>query len=209
MFGRQSCQNPRLRTAVIMTTVNHLGIDRTTACAVVSVNGSVEIRIEEFRKPSALSTPGTRCAPRSRCSLWCLHRPGSPSVPRPFSPPGPGRSAGRNGPTGQSVSEHRPVNSYSNYCESSPDPTAPWGQTPMFGHDNPRETPRVDTLGSLVGTPGERGVSSPRGAAAVAEPGPATAGRRPRLRAGDRHARAVSYRSTGSEPSMCSRDSWT
>ena len=34
-------------------------------------------------------------------------RPGSPRAPRPFSPPGPGRSTGRNGPTGRSVSEHR------------------------------------------------------------------------------------------------------
>ena len=63
--------------------------------------------IEESRKPSARSTPRTRCAPRSRCSLRCLRRPGSSRVPRPFSPPGPGRSTGRNGPTGRSVSEHR------------------------------------------------------------------------------------------------------
>ena len=69
--------------------------------------GSVQIRTEESRKPSALSTPGTRCAPRSRCSLWCLRRPGSPRAPRPFSPPGLSRSTGRNGPTGQFLSEHR------------------------------------------------------------------------------------------------------
>ena len=46
-------------------------------------------------------------APRSHYSLRCLHRPGSPRVPRPFSPPGPGRSASRNRPTEQSLSEHR------------------------------------------------------------------------------------------------------
>ena len=61
--------------------------------------GSVQIRIEESRKPSALSTPAARCRPRersslvmtkdalrlsnhalrARCALQCLHRRGSPS----------------------------------------------------------------------------------------------------------------------------------
>ena len=89
--------------------------------------GGAQIAIEKSRKPSALSTPGTRCrsrerrslvmtkdalrlsnhAPRSRCSLRCLRRPGSPRVPRPFSPPGVSWPAGRNGPARRCLSEHR------------------------------------------------------------------------------------------------------
>ena len=68
-------------------------------------SGGVQIRIEESRKPSALSTSGTRCAPRSRCSLWCLRRPGSTRVPRPFSPPGFGFVAGRNWLVGRCLFE--------------------------------------------------------------------------------------------------------
>ena len=61
------------------------------ACVYGTV-GSQERGVEEMRtptprKPSRVSGPGTRCAPRLR--LRCLRRPGSRKRTRPFSPPGP------------------------------------------------------------------------------------------------------------------------
>ena len=80
--------------AASMAKLTHDPASTPTPCRRENVSlrpiGSVQIRIKESRKPSARSTPGTRCAPRSHCSLRCLRRPGSSSVPRPFSPPGIG-----------------------------------------------------------------------------------------------------------------------
>ena len=42
---------------------------------------SVQIRIEEYRKPSALSTPAARCALRARCALQCLRHRESDALP--------------------------------------------------------------------------------------------------------------------------------
>jgi len=56
----------------------------------------------------SLSACVTGRAPLSRAhGATHRERPGLPRVPRPFSSPGPGRSTGRNGPTGRSLSEHR------------------------------------------------------------------------------------------------------
>jgi hypothetical protein len=47
--------------------------------------------LQKQGKPSGISTPATRCAPRSFVphSLRCLRRRGSPIFLRPFIPPGP------------------------------------------------------------------------------------------------------------------------
>jgi len=43
-----------------------------------NASGSVQISDSAWEKALAFSAPATRCAPRSRCSLWCLRRRGSP-----------------------------------------------------------------------------------------------------------------------------------
>ena len=65
-------------------------------------------RTMRFDRGAARSACVTGSASLSRArGAGRRERRGSSRKPRPFSPPGPGRSVNRNRPTGQSVSEHR------------------------------------------------------------------------------------------------------
>ena len=70
-------------------------------------DGSVQIRIQESRKPSARSTNPDDASTAGSNATEERSESRKSSVPRPFSPPGPGWSTGRIGPTGRSVSEYR------------------------------------------------------------------------------------------------------